>query len=66
MFDPGFPCLPLHLIRNNAHSLSAMQPTTHLALAVASGILPLTHALGATYDLIKSYEGSTFFQDWTY
>jgi hypothetical protein len=46
--------------------LTAMRSTTHLALVAAAGILPLTNALGATYNLIKSYEGSTFFQDWTY
>jgi hypothetical protein len=41
--------------------------STHLTVIAAIGILPFTaNAVGATYDLIKSYQGDTFFQDWTY
>lgn len=42
--------------------------TSLSAVTLAAGLLNAASvtALGSTYNLIKTYQGDTFFDDWTY
>ena len=49
--------------------IPTMRTSTHLStVALAAGLFNAASvtALGATYNLIKTYQGDTFFDDWTY
>jgi hypothetical protein len=46
-----------------------MRASTQLStLAAVTGLINAAsvNALGATYNLLKTYQGDTFFDDWTY
>lgn len=45
-----------------------MRLNTQLSTIAAVGVFSTipVNAVGATYDLIKTYQGESFFNDWTY